>query len=269
MSTELKAGGILELQCPDNSRPQVNIGDRLPSTKPKFVVLGLHESSVTLGPLEAGSISADISCSNGSVLKAEATLQPDSPKNNEGPKVLAPFALAYPLWFWILLILFITALIGTLLTLWYRFYKKQQALSQLSVDASVFDHPERNFHNFLSKAASRVQDSQGDLRNPTALYSEANDLLRGYLEYKFSFKAKWATSAEYIATLRPLLQSYAGAHEAASLVESVLSQSDLVRFSKQLPDAGTSKFFIENLKKISQIVTRATQQQNSSGPGVT
>lgn len=93
----------------------------------------------------------------------------------------------------------------------------------------------------------KVQDA--DLWN---LYAESARLIRKFLEFRLDFHASFATSTEFASSFREaMLKAHTKqAPKYSGHMESLLTQSDNVRFAKINPPNEERKAFLNNLEML-------------------
>ena len=77
-------------------------------------------------------------------------------------------------------------------------------------------------------------------------YSELSDILRHYLENRFSLKAPEMTTEEFIAYMREYSQL---AREQKDLLKSFLGNCDLVKFARYIPPEGEGETAFDTAKR--------------------
>ena len=166
----------------------------------------------------------------------------------ERQPMVSPFFLSFPLWFWILIFLFISLLVGVGFTA-YQYLQKKRALK---IQPALAPKPtgQQLLEEYLRNARAAKLILQSDSQSLNDLYSKGYDCVRSFLEYKLHFKASWATSSEFIGSLKASLLGYTQPSTLAYDVESVLQQADLVRFSKDIPPETPRQNYLNTIQKI-------------------
>ena len=262
MSTELQPGELAEGQCPVGSQPMVSVGDAIPAgAKPKdqlFIVMKLgDDGKIFLAPLKTGQFQFTLPCSGSSTARFDFELK--TIKKEELPERSPPLGLIrfeYPLWMWLALV---GGVVFIALSTWgiFALVKRRLAKPKKQVaQQAPKQSPEEAFAHFLRSAPKLSEQDEPALVHE--LYSKGNDLLRPYLEQKLSFKASWATTGEFVGTLKTVALGYPALSSATALTETLLAQADLVRFSKDMPPKEHRQQFARQLKEIFDTVTKAT-----------
>jgi hypothetical protein len=260
MSINIKPGDILELSCSGMATPQVAAGQIFPAEakEKSFVIVSVNGSKTIVGPVRAGEFEVLIPCSDGQIIKETFNVKA-TPQDQLPPKQspVLPIDLSFPIWFWIALALSIFTMCGIIFGT-ARYFNKKKIPVLKNNEPPPLNGDEILMNYFRTVEGARWAE-RDDLHVVTELYSKGNDALRAFLEHRFHFKASWATTSEFLGTLKTSLMGFSGLNELSHSVETLLSQADLVRFSKDLPPLEVRKNFLLNLRKIHADVLRATQ----------
>ncbi len=248
---EIQPGASIGVACPEGVAPSVKAGELLPADKPLFSVVNIDGNKVILGPLKTGENSISIGCADGSVLPVRVAIaevkKEDLP---EKAPPLTPDKIAYPLWLWLAIVFGLLAIIGSYVG-WF-IWKKREIKKKFVPPPPPERTPEQKLEDFLSRARKEKASERDDFPSVKRLYSEGYELLRGFLEVKVGFKAPEATTKEFVGELKTaLLTSQLKVPSAfAGQVESLMFQSDQVRFASETPPAENRQGFLNALEKV-------------------
>jgi len=261
----IKAGDFIELQCPEQSVPLLSLGQRIPEITPSFVVIRIEGSSIYLGPLKTGVHEINVPCSQDKNIQTTIQLAP-TPKEQmpepEGPIGFIMFA--HPIWLWIALALLTALLVGFLWWLIRAIRKKQLAKKLAHQPDEGFIDAVAEFKNMLERYRKLGTDSPAPASLVESFFSEAQAALRAYLEVRLHFKARWATTIEFLGQLKAASISYSGLKDLQFKVESFLHQADLVRFSKNIPTASMRIKHHQDLNEIFNAIESVTAKVEKS-----
>ena len=261
MATEIKAGSMLEFSCPAGSTPVPKVGDVLNvDGKPAFAVIRIEGAKVTLGPMRGLESDLEIKCLPEGAIheKIKVTVFKDNEKPKPSPPVL-PFALSYPLWFWLCIVLVIAAIAGG--TYWFVRRRNAVLAKKKRKVIKVIKSPDQSFAEFLQNAvkAKWTEDSgdaKADEQSSRLLYFNGNDVLRNFLQYVLHFDGASLTTTEFLGALKISFANYQKKKGLKTLgalpttVESCLIQADQVRFAGERPDSETRKNFLKLMNEI-------------------
>jgi hypothetical protein len=270
VTTEIKPGDLIELSCPAGSTPQVAVGSTLPlevaDKDRSLVVVAVNGNKATLGPLKAGEFHVALPCTNSQTSELDYKITALDPQHlpDKAPP-LGPVALAYPLWLWIALGIIFMAIAMSAFVIWRRLRKKfappPSARNEPTIAADEI------FYNFLRQAESNKLTEKSDPVSTQNLFGKGNESLRAYLEYKLGFRASWATTVEFLGTLKVVLMRSGSLKNLAQPVETLLHQADVVRFSNDNPSVETRRNFLKGLKDVYVSVQKASAASQNIGQG--
>jgi hypothetical protein len=137
-----------------------------------------------------------------------------------------------------LLLLFLVVLAGLLWLFWFLSKRKQRPLPV----------PKRLAHEIAYEQLRQLQ-AKGLIRQARIkeYYSEISDIVRRYLENRFSLRAPEMTTEEFLFYARDYGKLIAG-HK--TLLREFLSACDLVKFAKYLPQAQEIDAIFVSAKKL-------------------
>lgn len=268
MSIKIEPGDFLQLSCPVGATPIETVGQSFPENgkEKSFAIIAIDKNQATLGPLRAGEYEVGIHCTGGLEVK-ETILLTALKKENlpEKQPPAAPFLMAFPLWFWIALALILCALMG--LVVWIVKLVRERQVEEVEEEEAAPPNGQELLEHYLKTVTAGRWAQKDDPQTVSQLYSSGFDCVRTFLEFKLHFKASWATSSEFIGTLKASLLGYPKLNELAHQVETVLHQADLVRFSKDIPPKESREHFVKTLQLIHAAVMKVTRsEQGQSSP---
>jgi len=259
MTIKVTPGSMVELECPESSLPLVKVGESYPleAKEKQYSIIFIKDRLVGIGPQSAGDYEIRIKCSNGTEQSQSISLV--ALNQNELPEKeppVNPFGLAFPMWFWIAILLAILFIAGGVWAVLRKISKKQAQPKKETEDAEATG--QELLENYFRVMERGKWTSKEDPQAISELYSKGQEYLRAFLEYRLRFKASWATSHEFLGALKSAVLSFPSLHEISFQVEGLLNQADLVRFSKDTPPAEARENFIKNLYKIHKSVLSNT-----------
>ncbi len=244
---EVKAGELIDVVCPEGKIPALVPGDKFPPDKPLFVVVSVQKDKIQLGPLRAGDHEIDIPCSEGSSSRLSYSLK--ALKKEELPPKsggLSPYELTYPLWLWILILLIVALILGSLFAFFYNRNKRRPRILPPAPQMS----PQQKLENFIQEAGkSKVYESD-DPKSILIFYQQGYEALRRFLEDRFQLNTRFETTREFVGTLRAVAVQWKLAPGTVDQVEALLVQSDDVRFAHAAPSAEIRKSYFEKVKEL-------------------
>ncbi len=262
MSTPIKSGELIEASCPENSTPELRVGEFIPrGSEALVVVTKIKGGQIWLGPLKAGPLALDLPCTNNTKINIDTEIV--GLKKEELPPEAPPLPLLnytyspYFLWGAIFFVL----LVGLLSAFFVRRAWIKRKLRLLSKkDTAVKIPPPEALQLFLQECARRPPRDTDDMGSIDAFYTQANERLRSFLEWRLSFSAPWATTIEFLGEIRARLNSVGpeGA-ELSRQVEQLLVSADTIRFSKIQASAESRTKHLDQMKYIFQILKRGTE----------
>lgn len=248
----LPSGDIFVATCPKGSIPQVEPNTYIPEGMTEFWVLAVRDNTVELAPLKLGSWNFEIPCSptgtasvNFSLVSSEEakSIQPD------GPLGLLKASYHWTFWFAFLLIFSFAAL--GLWKIYSKFLKpkldKKKAQNGFAPKEpsglEIFSSALREFEQFVRS------DSLDTALTAKTFKNIQNGLRRG-LEERFSFSAPWATTPEFLGTLKLSLWEFTGKDEFLRICERSLYTQDRIRFSGEIPKKAEREALLKDLENV-------------------
>jgi hypothetical protein len=269
----IQPGDFVEAPCPAGAVPLVKEGQLWPSAtdapptaaaapegQPQKVtallsVVKVRDNVAVLGPLKAGEYSGDFDCSDGSKAPfAYALKQPNKDELPEHAGPVSPSALAYPWWYWLVLLGILLALVGVGFGVerWVRSRGKPK--KKRKKEAPPPPPPDEALKAFLRESEKSKWTESGDPKIVRETYVRAYDLLRSYLEFRLAFSAGADTTREFTGSFKSALavqpHFQARLRTGPGLVDSLLTQADQVRFAGEMPDAETRRGFQASLREV-------------------
>ena len=252
MSAELPSGNIFIGQCPQNSTPTVKLFDLLPPGSKELWVRSIDGNTLEISPLQVGSWNFKIPCTPSGEIAVNFVLVPAEGADKIMPdNPLGLIKPSYPWTLWGLVFLVLVAL--SVLGAWiYRkwvspYLEKKKAKSGFvprePLGSEVLSKALHEFEFFL-------KSTQPATPSTPKIYTFLQEGLRKALEERFCFSASWATTTEFMGTLKLSVWDIANRDEFLRTCERLLIQNDGIRFSAQNPGRDSQLIYLRELRDI-------------------
>lgn len=176
--------------------------------------------------------------------------------NNQILDIRPPIDIPNP-WMWLWIVLGVVAILALIIWLGYQFLKRPGSFN-----------PEEPLKivSAWEKAYARLENlriknliERGDLK---PFYSELSDIIRRYLEERFSIRAPEMTTEEFLYSLR---DSTVLNDLQKQTLEGFMFTSDMVKFAKHQPTANEAQKSFDLAKQLvdSSVGPKGTSQSQS------
>lgn len=252
---EVQPGELAAISCPDGSAPKLADGALVNDAAgaPAAVVVRTEDTKVWVGPLRSGEATLAFDCAGTTANFKIRTMAVDPQSLPPPAPALPPFSFS---WLgYVLAAVFAIALIAGWVTMFLMWRRRKRVPPKPPVIPKT---PREKFTAYLADAAKGA--SVDDPAAVKRLYSEGYELVRASLESSLKFAVPEATTKEFVGELKGAVHRWNGTHtdptrkrfDAALVgtVESLLLQSDQVRFAGETPAADLRQAFVKNLQKV-------------------
>jgi hypothetical protein len=230
----LKPGSGYKASCPENSVHTLNQTQFYPEGTNEVLLSPVDAQSVYIAPLRFGQWEFKIPCQPTGNIQLTISIEPGDGKNL--PKPDAPLGLINPgfpislIVLWIFLILILSGLIYFLLRKFFPTSNDTQNSSETEID---FHRPYKDWQKLLANYKSLSQKDESTALARTNATSPMALALRSYLEYKLDFSASWASTPEFMGSLKAASLSLEVPEEFYQKIERLLYSLDTIRFAKK------------------------------------
>ena len=242
VTTTIAAGSLVTVECPVPSEllPHQFIG---PEGQRDWVVVAVDGKTLLLGPLRPGPLIGSFECAAGHSVNYQFEIQPtENPPQAQAPEVFVN--VAWPLWFLVAVPVASAFLLFFVVRFFYRRHKTKKQKPKEVAPRPVLpaDIRYRSFVRDL-KARKLLFRQKGSELEETL--SQCVKLLRQFLEHRFGFEARAATSSEFLGELKAAsIKSFRKPEDARLVhqaVESIFVFTDRVQYSKESPNESQLK----------------------------